>query len=73
MTTFQEPDHEALTWFDSIRHLLTKHGCIRWFLTTQCLDCKFIHTPDVLHTDADACIQISKRKSQSTSTMVNKQ
>ena len=50
-------DHEALTWFDSIRHLLTKHR-LRWYLTAQCFDCTFIHRPGVLHTDADAVSRI---------------
>ena len=50
-------DHEALTWFDSIRHALSKHR-LRWYLTAQAFDCTFVHRPGVLHSDADAVSRV---------------
>ena len=57
-------DHEALIWFDSIRHLLSKHR-LRWYLTAQCFDCTFIHRPGSLHSDADAVSRVFSHQTPS--------
>jgi hypothetical protein len=50
-------DHEALIWFDSIRHILSKHR-LRWYLTAQGFNCTFKHRPGILHSDADAVSRV---------------
>ena len=50
-------DHEALKWFDSKRHELSKQR-LRWYLLAQGFNFTFYHRPGKLHTDADAVSRV---------------